>query len=128
MEDYSKYQSEFSDDSFWEKVKKVAKKVGAKGIYAALLLYFAMLSPNTPMKAKAVIAGALGYFIFPIDLIPDIIPAVGYTDDFGALMSALALVAMYIDADCKSKAREKLRNWFGNDIDAELDDVDNKVA
>lgn len=128
VEDYSKYQKEFSDDSFWQKIKKVARKVGAKGIYAALLLYYAMLSPHTPMKAKAIIAGALGYFIFPIDLISDLLPVVGYTDDFGVLISALVTVAMHIDADCKRKARMKLCDWFGDDIDSDLEEVDGKLA
>ena len=84
-----------------------------------MLLYYTLQKDNVPLKAKAVIIGALGYFIAPFDLIPDFLPIIGYTDDFGALMMALATVSMYIDSEVKSKARTQLECWFGqvNDID-----------
>mgnify|MGYP003297159323 CR=1 FL=1 len=59
--------------AFWSKLKKSAKRAGMKVVYKALQLYYALKSPNTPAWAKAVIIGALSYFISPIDLFPDII-------------------------------------------------------
>ena len=64
-----------------------------------------------PLKTKMVIYGALGYFISPIDVIPDFIPVVGFTDDIGVLAAAVA--ASYIDAEAKAKADAKLAGWFG---------------
>ncbi|MFO0211413.1 MAG: DUF1232 domain-containing protein, partial [Pseudanabaena sp.] len=57
---------------------------------------------------------ALGYFIFPLDAIPDITPVVGYADDLGALAAAVAAVAIHIDENVKEKTRQKLKDWFGD--------------
>jgi len=104
------YAHIFTDSSFWSKIAKVAKKVGREIIYNALLLYYAF--PNAPLKYRAVIAGALGYFISPIDLIPDVTPVVGYTDDAAVLIASVAVVASCIDKEVKAKANQKLKDWF----------------
>jgi uncharacterized membrane protein YkvA (DUF1232 family) len=123
------YTTHFSDDSFWVKIKKQCVKAGAKVIYAALLLFYALQEPAVPLKAKAKITGALGYFIFPVDAIADVTPVVGYADDFGVLMLALVAVSMYINDDVKLKARNKLKDFFGDIIDwNDLDDIEKKIA
>lgn len=88
------------------------KKAGRKVIEKALLLYYADQNPQTPIWAKTTIYGALGYFIFPVDAIPDFIPG-GYVDDFGVLVAAIATVSMYITEEVKAQAKRKLRDWFG---------------
>jgi uncharacterized membrane protein YkvA (DUF1232 family) len=105
---------EFTDERFWDKVKHFALAAGREVIEKALWLYYAFQKPETPAWAKAVIAGALAYFILPVDAIPDAIPVVGYTDDLGALASALGMVAMHISADVKQQASQKLNDWFGS--------------
>ena len=67
---------------------------------------------------KATIAGALGYFIVPLDAIADITPAVGYADDLGVLALAIAAVAAYINDDVRRKTADKLEAWFGSDDDS----------
>ncbi|MGF7535321.1 YkvA family protein [Bacillus mexicanus] len=119
-------QKYYSEDKFWDKLKKFGKKAGASVVYAVLLLYYTLQKPEVPMKAKTVIIGALGYFIFPFDIIPDLTPVVGYSDDLAALGVALLQVAMFIDEDIKNKAKNKLKDWFGEDID--VSDVDAKLA
>lgn len=116
----------FSDEKFWGKLKKFAKKAGSSVVYAVLLLYFTLQKPEVPVKAKTIIIGALGYFILPFDLIPDLAVGVGYTDDLGALGVALFQVAMYIDEDIKSKAKDKLKEWFGDKVDTS--DIDRKIG
>lgn len=123
IQNFSKH---YSEDGLWNKVKRYSKKVGSNAVYAILLLYFVLQKEEVPKKSKAIIIGALGYFILPIDLIPDAIPGVGYSDDIAVLLGALWQVAIYIDADVKNKAKEKLRDWFGDDIDTS--DVDDKLA
>lgn len=107
------YEKEFSDDSFWDKVKNFAKSAGKDVIEKALWLYFAAQSPQTPIWAKTTIYSALGYFIFPIDAIPDIAPMVGYADDLGVLTAAIAAVAVHITEEVKEQAKQKLKDWFG---------------
>jgi uncharacterized membrane protein YkvA (DUF1232 family) len=121
--DYTKH---FSDDSFWDKVKKFGKKAGVSVVYTALLLFYTLKKPETPIWAKSVIIGALGYFILPIDLIPDLVPG-GYTDDFSGLFGALLTVSMFIDEESKSLAKERIRIWFGDSAVSETDAVDDKL-
>jgi uncharacterized membrane protein YkvA (DUF1232 family) len=104
---------DYSDSSFWEKVKGFAKTAGKEVIEKALYLYYAAQRSETPAWAKTIIYSALAYFILPIDAIPDFTPVVGYSDDLGALAAAVAAVSMYITEDVKSKAKQKLSDWFG---------------
>ena len=112
----------FSEEKFWGKLKKYGKKAGSSVVYAVLLLYYTLQKPDIPKKVKVIIIGALGYFILPIDAIPDFAFGLGFTDDLGAIVFALIQVAMYIDQDVKMKAKEKLADWFGENVDtAEID-------
>lgn len=121
------YSKKYSDESFWEKIKKYAKKAGLKVVYVALILYYTLQDQNVPAKAKAVIIGALGYFIFPVDFIIDTIPAVGYSDDVAVLIMALLQVALYVNTSIKAKAREQLVNIFGNIDTEDIKEVDDKL-
>lgn len=123
IQNFSKH---YSEDGLWKKIKKYSKKVGSSAVYAILLLYFVLQKEEVPMKNKTIIVGALGYFILPIDLIPDVAPGVGYTDDIGVLLAALWQVSIYIDTDVKNQAKEKLKDWFGDAIDTS--DVDDKLV
>lgn len=109
----SSYRSEFSEKKFWNKVKKVARKLGQKVLEPALKLYFAAMDKDTPVWAKSVMLGALGYFISPIDGIPDLVPVVGYTDDVALIGAALATVAAHIKKEHIAKAREVCQQWCG---------------
>jgi uncharacterized membrane protein YkvA (DUF1232 family) len=107
------FAKDFSEDSFWNKVVKYAKAAGQEVVEKALLLYYAAQNQQTPAWAKATIYGALGYFILPLDAIPDVLPGVGYTDDLGVIAAAITAVSMYITDDVKRQASQKLQDWFG---------------
>ena len=117
LANYDKYQKYFSDDQFWGKVKKLARRAGIKIVYIALLLYYVLRNPATPKADRTKIVGALGYLLLPTDLIPDFIPVAGYTDDLAALTWALYSVARNITPEVKIQARQKLGEWF-EDYDA----------
>lgn len=128
-EDIEKYSKHFSKEMLWSKIKKYAKKAGLNAVYVVLLLYYTMQKPELPLKVKAIIAGALGYFILPFDLIPDVAIGVGYVDDLSVLIGALIQVAMYIDEDVKKRAKEKLKDIFGTDgDDIDTSAIDNKLT
>jgi uncharacterized membrane protein YkvA (DUF1232 family) len=103
----------YSDDSFWDKIKTYGKKAGREVVERALWLFYAAKAPGTPTWARTAIYGALAYFIFPLDAIPDFAPLVGYTDDLGVLVAALGTVAGYITDDVKQQASARLAAWFG---------------
>ena len=121
--DLVKYEGNYSEGAFWEKVKKIASKAGVKTIYYALVLYYTLTDPATPSKYKAVIMGALGYFILPFDLLPDLLPFAGLADDWAALVAAVAYVASAITPSIKEKARAKVSTWFGHVEDSSLGDL-----
>ena len=100
----------YSEGSFWKKMAKTAAR-GAVG--PALKLYYAQGQAATPAWAKALIFSALGYFIWPADAIPDILPGIGYGDDIAVMTAALGTVAAYITPTVKDKAKQKLNEWIG---------------
>lgn len=113
MDDNSdNFSKEYKESSFWEKIKTYAIDAGKDVIEKALTLYYCLLDADTPVWAKTVIVSVLGYFIVPVDAIPDLTPVVGFSDDLGALVSALAIVAAHIKPEHKTKAQEKLKDWF----------------
>lgn len=112
FDNFYQYQEKYSDDSFWKKLKNNAAKISNVAIEKALTLYFAMKDEETPLWAKTVIAGALGYFIFPLDAVPDILPALGYSDDTVTLIVALVTVGMNIKDKHVKQAQEKAKSWY----------------
>ena len=108
----------------WKKITKFAQKIGLKTVYSALLLYYAYRRKDTPAWAKRVITGVLAYFISPIDMIPDLTPFIGFTDDLGVLSFGLATIAVYINKEVRTNARAQLEKWFENVDENELDAID----
>ncbi|KOR30747.1 hypothetical protein TI04_04315 [Achromatium sp. WMS2] len=107
------YNKHYSDDGFWQTIKRFAKKAGASVLRIAFQLYYLARSPATPLWVKTVAFGALGYFILPIDVIPDVLPGVGFTDDVSVMTTALLTVGQYVTDEIKSIANTKVYEWTG---------------
>lgn len=103
----------YSEDSLKAKIARFARVAGRELIEKVLILYHTLRAPSTPKWARAAILGALGYFISPIDTLPDLIPGVGYTDDLTVIVAALVTVASHITPEIKAKAREQVARIFG---------------
>ncbi|HLU23369.1 MAG TPA: YkvA family protein [Bacillaceae bacterium] len=103
----------YSDTKFLNKLKKTGGKLAEKAIYASLVLFYALQSPEVPKKSRMLILGALGYFIFPVDLLPDFLPAVGFTDDAFIIIAAFGKLIGAINEETKEKARKRMEKWFG---------------
>lgn len=106
------HSMEYSESSLWAKIKQYGLVAGKELIEKVLILWHALKDKDTPAWAKGTIVAALGYFIAPLDAIPDLIPAAGYSDDLGALALALAAVAAHVKNIHKEKAKEMLKRWF----------------
>lgn len=104
----SHYAREYDERSFWEKVRRFAFKAGKNVIREAMVLYYCLRDPDTPGRAKAIIMGALGYFILPFDCIPDLIPGAGFTDDLAVLVIATKTVLAYVKPEHRARAKELL--------------------
>jgi uncharacterized membrane protein YkvA (DUF1232 family) len=107
------HADQYSESSFWDKVVGSFKRAGRALIMQSLKLYYAGVSPSTPLWAKSMVFGALGYFISPIDAVPDVIPIVGFSDDAVVLSGAIAAVATYISDSIIEQAKSKLNDIAG---------------
>jgi uncharacterized membrane protein YkvA (DUF1232 family) len=91
---------------FWSKVKRVAARLPfAEDLLSA---YYCAFDRTTPIQVKAALLGALAYFVLPVDLVPDILPILGYADDAAVLATALRLVASHIRPEHREAARQAL--------------------
>ena len=117
------YANRFSQKDFVEKISRIAKRAGAKLVYAALILFYTLQSDKISTKDKAIIIGALGYMISPLDVIPDAIPIAGLTDDLAVLLYVLRKVWVDIDPDVQQRAKDKLSKWFDEDEISEIDSL-----
>ncbi len=121
------YKTRFSEIKMWHKLKDYARQAGIKTVYTVLLLFYAYQRAETPAWAKNIIIGVIGYFIAPIDMIPDLTPIIGYTDDIGMLSFGLATIACYVDDGVKAQAKGQLKKWYGGYDEADLAEVDEKL-
>ena len=126
LPDFMSYANKFSQTDFVEKISRIAKRAGAKLVYAALILYYTLQSDKISATNKAMIIGALGYMISPLDVIPDAIPIAGLTDDLAVLLYVLKKVWTDIDPDIQKKAKERLSKWFDDDEIEEIHDLFNQ--
>ena len=110
-----KYEQHYSDASFLEKATRYGKLIGINALYKAVQLWFVMQKPDVPAGTKAVIMGALGYLIAPLDFLPDLLPVLGYTDDIVAITFALIKVQGYIDEEVERKSKKLLTKIFGEE-------------
>lgn len=115
LPDFMKYKDTFSTHGFVEKISRIAKRAGVKLVYAALILYYTLENEKVSIKDKAIIIGALGYLISPLDVIPDAIPIAGLGDDLAVLVYVLHKVWGEVSEEVKDKARAKLNAWFDDD-------------
>jgi uncharacterized membrane protein YkvA (DUF1232 family) len=104
---------EISSVTFWRKLRGMVAIAGRKTLFSSLVLFNCLKDRDTPAWARGVIVGALGYLILPTDLIPDMLPGVGYGDDWSTIVVALGTVAAYIKETHKLRAKEQLDKLFG---------------
>ena len=121
LPDFMSYKDKFTQNGFIDKVSRIAKRAGAKLVYAALILYYTLQSDKVSVKDKTLIIGALGYLISPLDVMPDAIPIVGLGDDLSVLIYVLHKVWGDVSNEIKEKAHEKLSKWFDDEEIKEAD-------
>ena len=105
------FEEAYSEDSFWDKLAKSAKKMGRVAVENALRLFYAVYLGKANPAQVAIIVGALGYLISPADAIPDMLPG-GLTDDAGVLAAAVGLLACCSDPEVEAAAKAKTSEWF----------------
>lgn len=121
------YEKYFSESELRQKISKFGKSIGATVLYPVFLLFNLLKSGDINMKEKAMIIGTLGYFILPLDLLPDALVGVGYADDVAALTAAVTALASCITEDIQNESKSQLRKVFGNFDEKALDSITNII-
>lgn len=93
-------------EKFWRTARKAARQVPFMDEVVAA--YYCALDKNTPLRAKAILLAALGYFILPADTIPDVIFGLGFTDDIAVLTAAITAVRAHMKPAHRLAAKEAL--------------------
>ena len=117
------YEKHFSESELWNKVTKIGKSIGATLMYPVLLLFNLLKSSETDLKEKTMIIGALGYFILPVDLLPDAIAGVGFTDDIAALSAIISALASCVTLEIQEQSKQKCHDLLGDIDDRAIDSV-----
>jgi uncharacterized membrane protein YkvA (DUF1232 family) len=96
---------------FWQKLRALAARLPfAEDLIAA---HYCAFDRQTPVHVKAALVGAIAYFVLPADVVPDVLPVIGYTDDAAMLAGAIKLVASHITPEHREAARQKLARMRG---------------
>jgi uncharacterized membrane protein YkvA (DUF1232 family) len=91
---------------FWSKVRRIAAALPfAEDLLAA---YYCAFDRNTPRHVQAALVGALAYFVLPFDVIPDMMPVLGFTDDAAVLATAVKLVSSHIRPEHREAAKQAI--------------------
>ena len=93
---------------FWAKLKRIGRTLPF--VEDLLAAYYCATDPATPKRVKLILLGAVAYFVFPADAVPDLLPFLGFADDAAMLAAAIAQVAGAIDEGHRRKARETLED------------------
>ena len=98
---------------FWPKVRRTAAKIPFSR--ELLSAWYCARDPQTPAPAKAVLLGALAYFVLPTDAIPDILAGIGFTDDAAVIAAVLGMLGANLKDRHRDAAREALERLGGDD-------------
>jgi uncharacterized membrane protein YkvA (DUF1232 family) len=91
---------------FWRKLLREAANIPF--LEEVLTAHYCAFDRQTPVYVKAVLVGAIVYFVVPDDLIPDYIPVIGYADDAAVIAGALKIMSSHIKPEHREAARRML--------------------
>ncbi len=108
------YEAEVVDSSVIDEglLRKVLIRAGRTLAQPALEAFEMLVDTSTPPQVRMTMLAALTYLIMPMDLVPDLVPIAGFSDDLVALTAVISLWSSYITPQIRNKARRKLDTWF----------------
>lgn len=99
---------------FWQKLKATCRKIPFIDDLTAI--YYCAMDPATPLQVKAILFGALAYFVLPFDLVPDMLALLGFADDAAVLYAAIRAVLPHIKPPHRARAKEALDRLLQSSI------------
>lgn len=113
LSDIAYYASFYQENALVNKLLKCCRVLGRFGTQKILTLYYMIQEGQITSKEKLLLLGALGYFILPIDLIPDFpFPLIGFTDDLAVVTIVMKILSKYITPEIKQKAHWRATRIF----------------
>lgn len=109
---YSKY---FNERKLFKKLKSISGRLSIQLLYYVFILFYLLSDKSVPYKTRIIFIAALGYLILPTDLISDIIPGLGFTDDAAFIAYAISNATTYITPEVKEKATDMLIKLVGRE-------------
>ena len=109
--DKMKRDQKRTEQSFWRKLRRNAGRIPF--LDQLLAAYYCAIDSNTPLQARAILYGALAYFVLPFDVIPDFIAGLGYTDDAAMLAAAIRSILPHIKDDHRDRAKAAVKKLAG---------------
>lgn len=127
LEDTKAYIKDFSEEDkkesvFTGKITKIAKKMGTQLVYLAYWLYYALTSGKISVGSIALITGALGYLLCPVDIISDFLPFIGFSDDASILIAAYYAIIKSLTPENIKEISDKAKNAVSDIFDDFSDD------
>lgn len=118
-----KYGKYYSEGDFIKKLSSVSGKLGGGLLYYFIVLYYLVADKDIPFKTRALFIAALGYFILPTDLIADVIPGLGFTDDLAFITYAFSTANDYITPELREKAQRKVDDLLNQNRDGAIENL-----
>ncbi len=94
------------EEGFWAKVRRTLGRVPF--LEEAVAAYYCAIDRETPVQVKAILMGALAYFVLPTDMVPDFIAWLGFVDDAAVLAIAIRSVEPHIKVRHRRQARSTI--------------------
>jgi uncharacterized membrane protein YkvA (DUF1232 family) len=88
---------------FWDKIRSTLGRIPFTE--QAIAAFYSATDRKTPPHVKAMLFAALAYFVLPIDVIPDFIAALGFTDDATVILATISALAPYVTEAHYQRAR-----------------------
>lgn len=90
----------------WKKLGRVLARIPfASDLVAA---WYCAKDPATPAHVRALLWGAVAYFLMPADLVPDYLVAIGFTDDAAVIGMVVSLLGRYIEPRHRAVAEARV--------------------
>ena len=91
---------------------RLLRRAGRTIARPAIECFEMLIDGATPQQARLTVLAALTYLVLPLDLIPDFIPAAGFSDDLVAITALLGLCSRHLTPDIRERAQRRLDLWF----------------
>jgi uncharacterized membrane protein YkvA (DUF1232 family) len=121
IKNIKQYIEHYDESELFSMLKVAGKKIGSQVVLYVLIMVTLISDSRIPMKVRIVFMAAIGYLILPTDLVADILPIIGFTDDIAFLTYVVSNASEYITPEVKDRAKVKMGKWIDNEAeDAEL--------